>query len=92
MSITFRKEEKKLVKTKEDWYPTHDGEVQVSLLPLKKIEGEAQLWRVCIWGGDDFGMEKDFLSRLRAKYVYDSINESTIAKSYLKEVLGFQHA
>lgn len=60
-------------RTSDDWYPSyelaqwnkgieHQKLVEVSFLqtgpkPKPLIGGE---WRVCIWGGDDCGMERDF--------------------------------
>ena len=54
--------------TTDDWYPSyrldgwwqgkeHQTLVEVSCLELLGPEGD---WRVCVWGGDDFGMELDF--------------------------------
>ena len=67
------------VTTQEDWYPTIDGHLKLSVLqapqltdPLGKI-----LWtpfiRICIWGGDDFGLEKDY-----------SLDEITFSKAKLE--------
>jgi hypothetical protein len=50
-----RTEKEKLIATAEDWYPTDDGKVRVKLILLSTGQ-----WRVCCWGGDDFGLEKDF--------------------------------
>lgn len=52
--------------TKDDWYPEFqltDGTklVRVSFTQTgpdpKKFNGE---WRVCVWGDDDCGMERDY--------------------------------
>lgn len=50
-------------RTIDDWCPNYNiesdarvsGLVEVSLLKL--FDGD---WRVCVWGADDLGMEKDF--------------------------------
>lgn len=46
-------------RTTDDWYPaftSSEGDlVEVSFLQLRE-DG----WRVCVWGNDDAGMEKDF--------------------------------
>ena len=46
--------------TEESWSPSFCMEdkllVEVSFLKLNGSEG----WRVCVWGMDDCGMEKDF--------------------------------
>ncbi len=42
--------------TSDDWCPNlPDGTVKVSFIEL--FDG---CWRVCVWGGDDTGMERDF--------------------------------
>ena len=62
----------KFVKTKESWYPNYPGDlVRVSLLPLM----DNVTWRVVVWGNDDFGLERDFKSRLEATLVYDEISD-----------------
>jgi hypothetical protein len=50
--------------TTDDWYPSYKCHnmllVRVSLTqtgPTPPVDGE---WRVCVWGADDCGMEKDF--------------------------------
>lgn len=63
--------------TSDDWYPSyelsqwHNGKhqklVEVSFTqtgPDPKY-GVGK-WRVCVWGGDDFGMERDFVDEKRA--------------------------
>lgn len=47
---------RKQVLTNEDWHPTKDGKVDVSLYCWS--DGQ---WKVSVWGGDDFGLE--FLTR-----------------------------
>lgn len=42
--------------TSDDWRPNFpDGTVRVSFLELS--DGQ---WRVCVWGNDDLGMERDY--------------------------------
>jgi len=42
--------------TSDDWFPTAaDGTVKVSFAELSTGQ-----WRVCVWGDDDCGMERDF--------------------------------
>lgn len=52
------------VKTNEDWYPTINGELQMSVMRTKWDDPDKPAhWsfiRICIWGGDDFGLEKDY--------------------------------
>lgn len=54
------------VQVNEDWYGNfrvsqdtrYDSDllIRVSLLELMHPHG----WRVCVWGNDDFGMERDY--------------------------------
>jgi hypothetical protein len=55
--------------TTDDWFLPFDMNlVRVSLIQLCAKE-----WRVCIWGQDDFGMEKDFASKAKAEKVFLTI-------------------
>lgn len=58
-------------RTSEDWYPSYSLKEFNRGVPSQRLvevifttTGPAPphngLWRVCVWGGDDFGMEKDF--------------------------------
>ena len=52
-------------KTNDDWYPAFEmgGEklVEVSFIQLTPwLPAEERIWRVCVWGNDDCGMERDF--------------------------------
>lgn len=48
------------VRTNEDWHPTINGELKMSVMKYKTDE-KNKLNRICIWGGDDFGMDRDFM-------------------------------
>jgi len=63
----------KYIKTKENWYPTVEGNVRVSWLGLSNGG-----WRVCVWGGDDFGLEKDFshVERQMARQLFEKIEDN----------------
>ncbi len=67
----LEKKEKSIL-TEEDWYPTTNGQVQVMLFIYKKGEGPH---RVCVWGGDDFGLEKEFEDPNQAKYLYETLGD-----------------
>jgi hypothetical protein len=72
--VTF--DESKHILTNEDWHPTIDGKVVVRLIGWDNGE-----WRVCVWGGDDFGMEIDLKSRHEAKQIFSRIvNLTTMAE------------
>jgi len=64
----------KLIATTENWYPSIDGKVRVRLLLLSTDQ-----WRVCVWGNDDFGMERDFphVERQEAKVLFERITDGT---------------
>ena len=61
------------VPTSEDWYPTIDGKLKVSLLYLGGPTKRPERWRVCVWGGDDFGMERDFCLHSQALDIFSRI-------------------
>ncbi len=44
--------------TYEDWYPTVDGRLELSVIYVYS----PSFIRICLWGGDDFGMEKDYFA------------------------------
>jgi hypothetical protein len=57
--------------TSDDWYPNlPDGTVTVMFVELSTGQ-----WRVCVWGGDDCGMERDFahVDRQPARRLYDRL-------------------
>jgi len=64
----------KTIRTSEEWYPTIDGTVRVSFIRLTSNE-----WRVCVWGGDDFGLECDFPRNQyhQAKQLFDKLVDFT---------------
>jgi hypothetical protein len=64
-----------LVQTLEDWHPTINDNVKVSLLLLIKHEDKSHSWKVLVMGGDDFGLENNFYwhQYYKAKLCFDSI-------------------
>ncbi len=73
-SLGVLEKKQKNIQTQETWYPTIDGIVQVSLYIYKKEEGPH---RVCVWGGDDFGLERDFKDPKEAKELYEKLTDNT---------------
>ncbi len=72
-------------KTNDDWYPAFEmgGEklVEVSFIQLTPwLPAEERVWRVCVWGNDDCGMERDF-----------SPNEENLAWSIFINVIGEEY-
>lgn len=64
----------KRIRTNEDWYPNYtDNLIEVSLALINA----GSIYRVCVWGADDFGMEKDFcfINLLEAMIEYMSITD-----------------
>lgn len=50
----------KRVHTNEDWFPTWEGgQLKVSVLLCTYIWQRPSV-RVCVWGGDDYGFERDW--------------------------------
>lgn len=96
----------KHIRTCEDWYGTLEPyeksinsdiyynntlpyrAVGVSVIELNMEEPKN--YRVCIWGTDDFGLEKDYLTRIEAFELFHSIKDYT-TKKHLKDI-GFVNA
>lgn len=88
----------KMMRTSDDWHPNFPGEyVRVNFIKLRPGCAGQFLggYRVCVWGDDDEGMEKDFLvehmpwkkAKREAYTLYHSLKEP-ITKQGLK-ALGF---
>lgn len=65
---------RKYVPTKDDWHPTCDNNCVmvrfVQLLPDPKAG-----YRIAVWGGDDFGLEKDLPTFDSASALYKELTE-----------------
>jgi len=82
----YERQDKKVL-TNEPWYGTYeDGTVVASFMSLMR-GAEVSGWRVCVWGTDDFGMERDFESRAAARLMFHRIVDLT-TKAQL-EAWGF---
>lgn len=62
-------------RTNDDWYPPYRADpvgnlVEVSLL---KLGPRTEKWRVCVWGRDDYGMERDFETYGEASVCFDMV-------------------
>lgn len=76
--------------TRDDWYGNYPGNmVEVSLVFLNDPSDISEYkFRVCIWGNDDYGMEKDFTSYTDAlsEYMFvlsmRSVEKSTLDKRH----------
>lgn len=72
-----RQRKTKLIDTLENWRPSWPGkQVLVSCIPFI---GSPYGWRVCAWGADDFGLEKDFpnVDKQDALRLYEQITNGT---------------
>lgn len=71
--------------TSDCWHPNFpDGTVSLSFIELSTGQ-----WRVCVWGADDDGMERDFKhgDRQKAKKLYNRLAEcSDITKEICQEL------
>lgn len=57
--------------TKENWFPSYDApDDQAYLLKVSLMALSDGLFRVCVWGADDYGMEKDQESLKKAIVLY----------------------
>lgn len=94
------------VKTYENWHPSYkfEGDTQLDGLEDKYLlrlsfgkilhYTDKEYYRVCVWGQDDFGMEKDFSKDQykEAEIVFMKIlSQKYLSKGYLEQ-LGFQNA
>lgn len=73
------------------WYKGQEGVklVEVSLLPLSSYP--VNVWRVCVWGGDDFGMEKDLTNYEDAEKLFlEVLRLPSVTRKDLKD-FGFDY-
>lgn len=91
--------------TRDDWYPSYQmkgyfrGEkdiqmVEVSCVSLEPFtkEGDKRVARVCVWGGDDCGRERDFEDREEAIAVYHLLMGVEFIRRAALEKMGFVRA
>ena len=81
--------------TSDDWYPSYHLKsmklVEVKLLELFNPDG----WRVCAWGADDFGMERDWLTWrgwFSAQSMFQKILEQDKVNQAFLRKQGFRRA
>jgi len=77
---------KELIKVSDDWYPTKDGKVDLSLYRYED-DGRCVL---SVWGGDDFGMELAGLDESRAQKLCDLIKGCGILTKKDFRDIGFR--
>lgn len=71
-----------MIKTSDNFFPNFpNNEVQVSFNRLN--DG---LYRVAVWGMDDFGMDKDFVDKDNAEELFKKLSKlKNVTKQILKE-------
>ena len=82
-------------KTSDNWYPNYPNDmVKISFLKLPNIlQNSDAEWRVCIWGNDDFGLERDFQSKKEAMKTFEIISDQdSISADFLLKQLNFWKA
>ncbi len=95
----------KHIRTYEDWCPTltpyqkspnhhpnFNNPLDHSAVCVSVIEMDIEKdnYRVCVWGADDFGLEKDYLTRIEAFKLYNWIKDFTTQAQLRKA--GFNNA
>jgi hypothetical protein len=71
--------------TPDDWYPTCGGVVKLTVVKLlKTYDRQKEGVRICIWGGDDFGLEKDLDIPFDAAIVQADLIPVPITQAWLR--------
>jgi len=82
--------------TNDEWYPCHEpSSVKISImLYCPTGHNKPKFHRVCVWGADDFGMEKDFTSDQveEAKSLFDKLACMKSVDIDVLSGLGFTNA
>lgn len=84
-------------RTQDNWYPSYqlynnfsvpdDYEQLVEVSFMELLNGK---WRVCVWGNDDMGMEKDYPYRSWTEFI-NIISMEFVNQDRLRE-MGFHPA
>lgn len=81
--------------TSDDWYPAYKldgykrGKTGVKLVEISHMQLTSGLYRVCVWGADDTGMEIDMKSGAKALRIFMQVLAlEDVTKKALRE-LGF---
>jgi hypothetical protein len=87
--------------THEDWHPSfeiagyYQGKTEQKMLEvsyigeLRRYENQPQVWRTCVWGADDFGMEYDSSSESDAFDKFMQVIRMEFVCSAALKNLGF---
>lgn len=83
--------------TRDSWYSSYELNsdtflVHVSFFELEESDEYPELYRVCAWGDDDFGLEQDFILEGAAWNMFlEVIGQEFVDHEYLKS-MGFKGA
>lgn len=86
--------------TQDEWYGSykifgwHDGVQNPKLVAVTfcgniSPHGDEPVWRVCVWGNDDFGLEFDSPDEQRVKSIFLEILEMKYVNQQDLRDLGF---
>lgn len=75
--------------TNDDWYGNYEGD-RIKLSYLGELSDGT--FRVCCWGNDDCGMEKDFIFEMEAMQVFKMLSEKDVIDKKDLEDIGFIRA
>ena len=76
--------------TLDDWYPSYKlGDKQLVKVRLLKLRDG--VWHVCVWGNDDFGLERDYDKYEDAREMFQIIMGQPYVSQTLLKVCGFVH-
>lgn len=72
--------------TTDDWFPCYVVEDEGTQLVRIKFTHTGSEWRVCAWGADDCGMERDFIDKNEAWFCFlEVIRLEDVTKDCLKK-------
>lgn len=77
-----------LKKTNDDWHPNLNKD-ECKLMYIGKLH--QGLYRVAVWGNDDFGIDKDFQSEKEAIKVFDQLKQKQKINHQDLYSLGFSN-
>ena len=89
--------------TQDNWYPSYklngffEGQKDRLLVSVSFIEnisppGDKPISRICVWGGDDIGMEHDCLDAETAFEIFTSVIKLPFVNKENLSLLGFVQA
>ena len=87
-------------RTQDDWYGNYrivgdqrvSDLVETSFMKLEPMNTGGPLWRVCVWGNDDCGVEKDFESETEAWNTFLQVIGLPFVNRSLLTAMGFASA